>query len=65
VFYVESSWAAFQELRCRFGVVTDSPMIRQGPIDFKEVGPAALISSQNIGSSDVVTALLDASRDAA
>jgi hypothetical protein len=36
-------------------------MIRQGAIDFKEVDPPALISSQNIGASDVMTALFDAS----
>jgi hypothetical protein len=39
-------------------------MIRQGPIDFKKVGPATLVAAQYIRSSDCVTTLFDACGDA-
>ena len=49
---------------------TDNPNLRSPrhiptlPIDFKEVDPTALVSSQYIGSSNVMSALFDARGDA-
>jgi hypothetical protein len=41
-----------------------SPMIRQGPVDFKKVSPATLVAAKDIAASHIMPALFDPSSDA-
>jgi hypothetical protein len=57
------SWSLLHQPRTSPGVVVRGPGVCQGTVHAVEVGPAAVESSQHVGSREVVAALPDACRN--